>query len=51
MAKIFLGTTIICGVGWAFTWFLCLVITRYVARTGDCNPSKEELRDCAEIVI
>lgn len=50
MEKVFLATTIICGAGWWGTWFLLLTLVCYTKKK-DCNPSKEELRDCAEIVL
>ncbi len=42
--------TIICATGWGFTWFLLLTIARYV-KSSEKNPSREELRDCAEAVL
>lgn len=50
MVKIFLTTTIICGSGWLGTWFLLKTLICYT-REKDRNPSKEELRGCAEIVF
>ena len=50
MAKILLGTTIICGSGWVFTYFLCMTMICYLKREG-ATPRKEDLKDCAQSVL
>lgn len=46
MALIFLGTTVICGVGWLARCISCAALLYYIEKNGYKLPDNKDLEEC-----
>ncbi len=44
---IFVGTTILCGIGWFSYWVGVAALAKYMADKGYEPPSDEEIKECS----
>ena len=48
MEVFFIGTTVICGIGWLVYWAGTAALIKYMMDKGYKTPSDEEMKECVQ---